>query len=796
LSGDIGGDDITDGNVVTTTDHISGYNSYHVVIVDGTVIPITGTTILDGFTITAGQANVWYPHQSGGGLRCKGSGSEAECSPQLSNLIFSGNYAEFAGGGMHNHGDEGISSPILQDVIFNGNYADSRGGGMYNNGSYQGTSSPVLVNVSFISNAAGGFGGAMHNDGFKGTSSPTLMDVTFSDNTADRHGGAMLNDGGYDGISYPRLTNVTFSRNSAENGGAMYNNISNPTLINVIFAGNSVIKNGGAIYNNGFIESSTPRFINVTFSGNNADLDGGAIYNDGYRGECSPQFTNVTFSGNSAGEHGGAIYNMGEDGTLIANFANVILWGNTAVISGSQMFNLESSVLFTTSLVQGGVTGNGIYNNVASTVTDLGGNIDDDPDFFRNPDPGPDGYWDGVEDDYGDLHLLAGSPAIDVGTDSAITITVDLDGNPRKADGDGDGTPTVDIGAYELPPPQILTISLEGDGSGTVTGEGIHCHEGPGADCSETFLFGTTVSLSASAESGSVFDGWSGPCGGIGGCDVKMDAAKTVTGTFNQNIELVFLPLLSNNFGKDNMIYISAGEYIIGSGTTGEDCYPNDSPSHTVYLDAFYIDKYEITNYLYSQCVDEGTCTPPDEVRSHKRPSYFDNPVYMDYPVIYVDWHQADAYCTWAEKRLPTEAEWEKAARGDNEIRFPWGDGDPNCNRLNGSVWNGSYYQKCVGDTSQVGGYPQGASPYGVLDMAGNVTEWVNDWYSSSYYCESPYENPPGPATGQYKVIRGGNWHGDIDPPWHTYLVFARSRTFPHAANTDRIGFRCAADAP
>jgi len=239
------------------------------------------------------------------------------------------------------------------------------------------------------------------------------------------------------------------------------------------------------------------------------------------------------------------------------------------------------------------------------------------------------------------------------------------------------------------------------------------------------------------------------------------------------------------------MVFVPGGSFEMGA----------DAQAHRVTLSPYYIDRFEVTNAAYAACVDDGGCTEPQSLENYAGDLYYGAPAFLEHPVINVTWEQANTYCEWRGARLPTEAEWEMAARvnPDTGVQtvYPWGsEWDPS--RLNycdascvlaANVDPG--YNDTWPQTARVGSFPTGASGVGAQDMAGNVSEWVFDWYAPNYYLTSPEQDPLGPETGEDRVIRGGAW-GVSNP--ELFLSTARTHFDPTTSGAG-TGFRCSAYA-
>lgn len=267
-------------------------------------------------------------------------------------------------------------------------------------------------------------------------------------------------------------------------------------------------------------------------------------------------------------------------------------------------------------------------------------------------------------------------------------------------------------------------------------------------------------------------------------------------------------PVVTSNMtrSKDNtiMVYVPAGSFEMGT----EDGDTDEQPVHNVSLDAFWIDRTEVTVTMFREFVKDtdhqtvaeqegygiafvdGNWDPKLSGANWQRPHGSKGPdAQGDHPVTQISWRDAEAYCAWAGARLPTEAEWEYAARGPESHRYPWGNPPPSPNLVN-------YYRLHLDTklgTTPVGSYPDGKSWVGALDMAGNVWEWVADWYDSDYYAETPEKDPQGPSSGTHKVRRGGSWAAD-----DSYIYSAHRHNqagLDPLYRVDDTGFRCAQDA-
>ncbi len=252
------------------------------------------------------------------------------------------------------------------------------------------------------------------------------------------------------------------------------------------------------------------------------------------------------------------------------------------------------------------------------------------------------------------------------------------------------------------------------------------------------------------------------------------------------------------------LVCVPAGEFLMGAADDDALARGDEKPQHRVYLDAYWIGRTEVTNVSFARCLAAGACRPEIyDITATTYIPYAVHPDYKDYPAVLNESDAAAAYCQWAGGHLPTEAEWEKAARGTDNRRFPWGNEidcahaayygctvptTPSRDDSNGPRCGYSY--SC--QTVRVDSYSAGASPYGALNMAGNVWEWVADWYAPDYYAVSPVNNPIGPVDGKYRVLRGGgskSFEQDL-------RVTARAAGRPNHVFDSQIGFRCVFSAP
>jgi formylglycine-generating enzyme required for sulfatase activity len=240
------------------------------------------------------------------------------------------------------------------------------------------------------------------------------------------------------------------------------------------------------------------------------------------------------------------------------------------------------------------------------------------------------------------------------------------------------------------------------------------------------------------------------------------------------------------------MQFVPAGEFTMGSTAADalakckkynslcdQNWFTDEEPVHRITLNAFYIDKFEVTNSHYKLCVDSGTCKTPHSVSSSSHLAYFGNAEFGDYPVIYVDWYMAKQYCEWRGARLPTEAEFEKAARGADGRTYPWGENNDNT--------RANYAQYPGGDVTKVGSYPNGISIFGVHDLSGNVWEWVSSLYKPYPY--SATDNREDLNAIDLRVLRGGGWSNSE----YSVRVTARRSNEP-LGNYPDVGFRCVRD--
>lgn len=245
----------------------------------------------------------------------------------------------------------------------------------------------------------------------------------------------------------------------------------------------------------------------------------------------------------------------------------------------------------------------------------------------------------------------------------------------------------------------------------------------------------------------------------------------------------------------DGMIEVFVPEGTFTMGGADPRAAADEKPVHQVTMHGFWIDKVEVTNGMYTLCVKAGACRFPVDLKSETKSAYYGNAEYANYPVVYITWLQAKTYCEWAGRRLPTEAEWERAARGDDIRTYPWGEQIPDATRAN--------FSRLIGDTAPVGSSQAGASPFGVLDLSGNVAEWTNDIYDGNYYGSGLSVDPQGPGgltTVFNHVVRGGSFQdveADIRASKRSSVLGSNPNALIDSTEwlgtySSKIGFRCA----
>ncbi len=235
-----------------------------------------------------------------------------------------------------------------------------------------------------------------------------------------------------------------------------------------------------------------------------------------------------------------------------------------------------------------------------------------------------------------------------------------------------------------------------------------------------------------------------------------------------------YLPVY-NPFDYMELVYIPAGEFLMGAPPSEHGLNEDELPQHSIYLDTFWISKTQVTNAMFTACVNAGICNY--SVSHTTNPHYLD-PLYANHPVVYISWEMAQIYCHWTGGCLPTEAEWEKAARGPDGARYAWGEDLPRLKFVN---TNNEY-----GTTTAAGIFPYGKSYYGVYDMGGNVREWVYDWYDPAYYQNTPERNPMGPLTGEKRVLKGASFSDD-----YRYCRASNRLSHDPISPGNVRGFRC-----